>query len=90
MDHILETDINASWRGQRKRTGQSKHTCLVSYTSKQKMGRAKTAFVLPVEESKAGAHVSGPKYRGLALPSDFPAGQRTRVEAKGMRAVDQD
>lgn len=86
MDHILEMDIKASWRGQWKLNGQSKHTCLVSYMSKQKLGRAKTAFVLRVEESKAAVHVSGPKYRGFTLPSDYPAGEEDAFGRKDARS----
>lgn len=58
--------------------------------SKQKMGRAKTAFVLRVKESKAGVHASGPKYRTLTLPSGFPRRSEDACGRQRMRAVDQD
>lgn len=54
--------------------------------SKQKLGRAKTAFVLRVEESKAAVHVSGPKYCGFTLPSDYPADEEDAFGRKDARS----
>lgn len=42
--------------------------------------------MLRVEESKAAVHVSGPKYRGFTLPSDFPAGEEDAFGRKDARS----